>query len=106
MTDTAEYKLIKYAMEDNMASAGRHAIRNTIISRTTVSRRIKVLKGSLHEDITKTTNQPKVLYIEMDEVHANLQNTFKNKGNKPKNRICPCAIVYEGHKDKLTKKKN
>ena len=25
MTDTAEYKLIKYAMEDNMASAGRRA---------------------------------------------------------------------------------
>ena len=43
MTDTAEYKLVKYTMEDNMASAGRHAIRNTIISRI-----IRRLKGSLH----------------------------------------------------------
>lgn len=105
MTDTAEYKLVKYAMEDNMASSGRHAIRDTIISRTTVSRKIKAFKGSLHEDITKTTNQPKVLYIEMDEVHANLQNKSKNKDDKPKNRICPCAIVHEGHKDELTKRK-
>ena len=56
MTDMAEYKLVKYAMENNMASAGRHAIRNTIISRTTVSRKIKELKGSLHEDINKSTN--------------------------------------------------
>ena len=56
MTDMAEYKLVKYAMENNMASAGRHAIRNTIISRTTVSRKIKELKGSLHENINKSTN--------------------------------------------------
>ena len=74
MTDMAEYKLVKYAMENNMASAGRHAIRNTIISRTTVSRKIKELKGSLHENINKSTNQPKVLFIEMDKIHANLQN--------------------------------
>lgn len=105
MTENAEYCLINYAKEDNMASAGRHAIRNTIISRTTVSRRIKRLKGSLHEDIHKTENQPKVLYIEMDEVHANLQNKFKKDGEKSKNRICPCAIVHEGHKDELTKRK-
>ena len=105
MTDNAEYCLINYAKEDNMASAGRHAIRNTIISRTTVSRRIKSLKGSLHEEIKKTDSQPKVLYIEMDEIHANLQNKFKKDGEKAKNRICPCAIVHEGHKDELTKRK-
>ena len=105
MTDNAEYCLVNYAKEDNMASAGRHAIRNTIISRSTVSKRIKNFKGSLHEDINKTDNQPKVLYIEMDEVHANLQNKFKKDGEKSKNRICPCAIVHEGHKDELTKRK-
>ena len=105
MTDTAEYKLVKYAMEDNMAKAGRFAIRNTIISRTTVSRRIKTFKGSLREEITKVKHQPKVLYAEMDEIHANLQNKFKKKDDKPKNKICPCAIVHEGHKDKLTKRK-
>ena len=105
MTDNAEYCLVNYAKEDNMASAGRHAIRNTIISRTTVSRRVKNLKGSPHEDIHKTKNQPKVLYIEMDKVHAKLQNKFKKDGEKSKNRICPCAIVHEGHKDELTKRK-
>ena len=105
MTDNAEYCLVNYAKEDNMASAGRHAIRNTIISRTTVSRRVKNLKGSPHEDIHKTKNQPKVLYIEMDKVHAKLQNKFNKDGEKSKNRICPCAIVHEGHKDELTKRK-
>ena len=50
--------------------------RNTIISRTIVSRRVRELKESLYEDINKSTNQLKVLFIEMDEVHANLQDEF------------------------------
>ena len=41
----------------------------------------------------------------MDEVYANLQNKFKQEDDKSKNRICPCAIVHEGHKDELTKRK-
>ena len=82
-----------------------NAIRNTIISRTTVSRKIKELKGSLHENINKSTNQPKVLFIEMDKIHANLQNKFKKNNDKSKNRICPCAIVHKDHKDKLAKRK-
>ena len=36
--------------------------------------------------------------LEMDEIHANLQ-----KGG---NKICPCAIVYEGYEEDFVKRKN
>jgi len=97
LTNEAEYKLIKYAMNDNMSQAARYALRNTVISRSTVSKKIKVLDGSIEENITKATNQPDVLYIEMDEIHANLQ-----KGG---NKICPCAIVHEGYEEIFVKRK-
>ena len=41
LTNEAEYQLIKYAMDENMSQAARHALRNTIISRSTVSKKIK-----------------------------------------------------------------
>ncbi len=97
LTNEAEYQLIKYAMSENMSQAGRHALRNVIISRSTVSKKIKVLDGSIIEDITKSTKQPEVLYIEMDEIHANLQHG----GNK----ICPTAIVHEGYEEDFVKRK-
>ena len=89
LTNEAEYQLIKYSMSENMSQAAKHALRNTILSRSTVSKKIKVLDGTIEENITKSINQPDVLYIEMDEIHANLQHG----GNK----ICPCAIVHEGY---------
>ena len=73
LTNEAEYQLVKYAMDENMAQAARHALRNTQISRSTVSKKIAKLDGSIVENITKCENQPEVLYIEMDEIHANLQ---------------------------------
>jgi hypothetical protein len=97
LTNEAEYQLIKYAMDENMSQAARHALRNTIVSRSTVSKKIKVLDGSIEENIIKSTNQPDVLYIEMDEIHANLQHD----GNK----ICPCAIVHEGYEEDFVKRK-
>ena len=97
LTNEAEYQLIKYAMSENMAQAGRHALRNTIISRSTVSKKLAKLDGSIEEFITKSTNQPDVLYIEMDEIHANLQ-----KGG---NKICPTAIVHEGYEEDFVKRK-
>lgn len=97
LTNEAEYQLIKYAMEENMSQAARHALRNTQISRSTVSKKIKVLDGSIDEVITKSTCQPDILYIEMDEIHANLQNGG--------NRICPCAIVHEGYEEDFVKRK-
>lgn len=96
LTNEAKYQLIKYAMEENMSQAAKHALRNTIVSRSTVSKKIKVLNGSIHEDIIRATNQPNVLYIEMDEIHANLQ-----KGG---NKICPTAIVHEGYEENFAKK--
>ncbi|MGN1338417.1 MAG: UPF0236 family transposase-like protein [Candidatus Coprovivens sp.] len=97
LTNEAEYQLIKYAMDENMSQAARHALRNTIISRSTVSKKIKVLDGTIEENITRTNNQPDILYIEMDEIHANLQHG----GNK----ICPCAIVHEGYEENFVKRK-
>lgn len=97
LTNEAEYQLVKYAMEENMSQAARHALRNTVVSRSTVSKKIKVLDGSIDENITRTDNQPDILYIEMDEIHANLQ-----KGG---NKICPCAIVHEGYEEDFVKRK-
>ena len=98
LTNEAEYQLVKYAMNENMSQSARHALRNTVVSRSTVSKKIKVLDGSINEVIAKSTNQPDILYIEMDEIHANLQ-----KGG---NKICPCAIVHEGYEENFTKRKN
>ena len=97
LTNEAEYQLVKYAMNENMSQSARHALRNTVVSRSTVSKKIKVLDGSINEVIAKSTNQPDILYIEMDEIHANLQ-----KGG---NKICPCAIVHEGYEENFTKRK-
>ncbi len=97
LTNEAEYQLIKYSMKENMSQSARHALRNTIISRSTVSKKIKALNGSINETITKSNNQPDVLYIEMDEIHANLQHG----GNK----IYPCAIVHEGYEEDFVKRK-
>lgn len=97
LTNEAEYQLIKYSMDENMSQSARHALRNTQISRSTVSKKIKVLDGSINEPIIRSTVQSDTLYIEMDEIHANLQHG----GNK----ICPCAIVHEGYEEDFVKRK-
>ena len=97
LTNEAEYQLIKYAMDENMSQSARHALRNIQISRSTVSKKLAKLDGSIIENINKSDNQPDVLYIEMDEIHANLQ-----KGG---NKICPCAIVHEGYEEDFVKRK-
>lgn len=97
ITDEAEYEIIKYVEENNMSQASRYAIRNTQISRSTVSKKIKKLDGSVNPEIKQVKETPEVIYIEMDEIHANLQSN--------KNHICPCAIVHEGYKEAFTKRK-
>lgn len=97
LTNEAEYQLIKYYMSENMSQTAKYALRNTILSRSTVSKKIKVLDGTIEENITKSINQSDVLYIEMDEIHTNLQHG----GNK----ICPCAIVHEGYEEDFVKRK-
>ena len=97
LTNEAEYQLIKYTMDENMSQSAKHALRNTIVSRSTVSKKISALKGSINEKIERATEQPDILYTEMDEIHVNLQ-----KGG---NKICPCAIVHEGYKEDFVKRK-
>ena len=97
LTNEGEYQLIKYAMDENMSQAAKHALRNTQISRSTVSKKIGKLHGSIVENITRCENQPEILYIEMDEIHANLQ-----KGG---NKVCPCAIIHEGYEELFVKRK-
>lgn len=97
LTNEAEYQLIKYAMNENMSQSARHALRNTQVSRSTVSKKIKALDGSINESIIRSTVQSDTLYIEMDEIHASLQHG----GNK----ICPCAIVHEGYEEDFVKRK-
>lgn len=97
LSNEAECQLIKYAMDENMSQAAKHALRNTIVSRSTVSKKMAKLDGSIDEKITRCCNQPDVLYIEMDEIHSNLQ-----QGG---NRICPCAIVHEGYEEEFVKRK-
>ena len=103
ITDEAQYQLTKYAMEENMSQSARHAIKNHEVSRSTVSKLIKNFKGTIKEDIIKVNINPSVLYIEMDEIHANLQ--IKGNKGRSKNQIWPCAIVHEGYVEKFTKRK-
>ena len=84
-------------MSENMSQFGKHALKNTIVSRSTVSKKINVLNGFINEAVSKFPNPLDILYIEMNEIHANLQHD----GNK----ICPCAIVHEGYKEEYVKRK-
>ncbi len=103
VTDEAQYQLTKYAMEENMSQSARHAIRNNEVSRSYVSRLIKNFKGTVKEQFTRIDNTPNILYIEIDEIHANLQ--IKGNKGKSKNQICPCAIVHEGYVKQDVKRK-
>ena len=105
LTLTAEYKIVKYAMEFNMAQAGRLAIRNHEVSRSLVAKIVKNLKGSLHEKPPEKKKFIKVIYVEVDEVHANLQNKNKQKGEPSKNKICLCMYVHEGYVNENSKRK-
>lgn len=97
LSNEAEFQLVKEAMNSNMSKAGKSALRGIVLSRSTVSKKLSKLSGSIKENFKRVINQPDILYIEMDEIHANLQ-----KGG---NRICPCAVVHEGHKESFTKRK-
>lgn len=100
----AEYLIAKYAIENNYSQAARNAIRNTEITRSYVSKLLAKLDGSIHENVPNVKKLIDVLYIEVDEIHANLQNKLKKKGEHPKNSICPTIVVHEGHTN-LTKKR-
>lgn len=95
----AEVKLINDALDNGYSWSSNNSIPNCIISRQTISVKIKNINYNYIESLNKR-NTPNVLYIEADEVHANLQ--FKNK---KKNKIVPVILTHEGHKEEFVKKK-
>ena len=93
-------KLINNALENGYSWSGNNSIPNYIVTRQTISSKIKGINYNHQEDIKKKET-PNVIYIEADEVHANLQS--REKGTK--NRIVPVILTHEGHKEDFVKKK-
>lgn len=100
LTLAAETKLINNALDNGYSWSSNNSIPNYIISRQTISSKIKSINYNLQEDIKKLET-PDVIYIEADEVHANLQS--REKGTK--NKIVPVILTHEGHKEEFVKKK-
>ena len=101
MTLKAEVNLINNATDNGMSWSAKNTIPNFITTRQTISKKIKNINYNLEEDIIRK-DTPEILYIEADEVHANLQV----KGSKKKkNRIVPVILTHEGHKEDFVKKK-
>ena len=97
---SCEVNLINNALDNGMTWASVNTIPNYSISRQTISTKIKNINFNYFENIVKKET-PKVLYIEADEVHANLQS--RNKGTK--NKIIPVILTHEGHKEDFVRKK-
>lgn len=100
MTLAAEVILINNALDNGYTWSANNSIPNYIITRQTISSKIKNINYNYIENIDKKET-PSVIYIEADEVHANLQS--RNPGNK--NRIVPVILTHEGHKETFVKKK-
>lgn len=96
----AEVNLINNAIDNGMTWASTNTIPNYIISRQTISSKIKNINYNYVESPCKRQT-PKILYIEADEVHANLQS--RNNGNR--NKIVPVILTHEGYKEDFVKKK-
>ena len=100
MSLSCEVNLINNALDNGMTWASVNTIPNHSISRQTISTKIKNINFNYFENIVKKET-PKILYIEADEVHANLQS--RNKGTK--NKIIPVILTHEGHKEDFVRKK-
>lgn len=100
MTLTAEVILINNALDNGYSWSANNSIPNYITTRQTISSKIQSINYNYVENIPKK-DTPEVIYIEADEVHANLQ--YKDKGTK--NRIVPVILTHEGHKEDFVKKK-
>ncbi|MBO5483505.1 MAG: UPF0236 family protein [Spirochaetaceae bacterium] len=97
---SCEVNLINNALDNGMSWASNNTIPHYIISRQTISTKIKNINYN-YIDTSQKRETPKVLYIEADEVHANLQSRKKEK----KNKIVPVILTHEGHKEDFVKKK-
>lgn len=100
MTLAAEVILINNALDNGYYWSANNSIPNYITTRQTISSKIQSINYNYVENIPKK-DTPEVIYIEADEVHANLQS--RKKGTK--NRIVPVILTHEGHKEDFVKKK-
>lgn len=100
MTLAAEVLLINNALDNGYTWSANNSIPNYIITRQTISSKIQSINYNYVEQIKKKET-PNVIYIEADEVHANLQS--RKKGTK--NKIVPVILTHEGHKEDFVKKK-
>lgn len=100
MTLAAEVILINNALDNGYSWSANNSIPNYITTRQTISSKIQSINYNYVENISKK-DTPEVIYIEADEVHANLQS--RKKGTK--NRIVPVILTHEGHKEDFVKKK-
>ena len=97
---SCEVNLINNALDNGCSWASKNTIPNYVISRQTISNKIKNINYN-YTDTPQKRETPKTLYIEADEVHANLQSRKKEK----KNKIVPVILTHEGHKEDFVKKK-
>lgn len=100
ITLAAETKLINNALDNGYTWSGNNSIPNYTISRQTISSKIKNINYNYQEEL-KVEETPNIIYIEADEVHANLQSRDKDT----KNRMVPVILTHEGHKEEFVKKK-
>jgi hypothetical protein len=71
LTLRAEVNLINNALDNGYSWSSSNSIPNYIVSRQTISKKIKSIKHNYVENISKKET-PNIIYIEADEVHANL----------------------------------
>lgn len=100
MTIAAEVKFINNALDNGYYWSANNSIPNYIVKWQTISSKIQNINYNYIEKV-KQKDTPDVIYIEADEVHANLQS--RNLGTK--NRIVPVILTHEGHKEDFVKKK-
>ena len=100
MTLAAEVILINNALDNGYSWSANNSIPNYIITRQTISAKIQSINYNYIENVTRK-DTPDVIYIEADEVHANLQS--REKGTR--NKIVPVILTHEGHKEDFVKKK-
>lgn len=105
MTLSAEVNLVNNALDNGMSWAAKYTIPNYITTRQTISSKVKNLNYNLEENTPTKTITPKILYIEADEVHSNLQANKKKMEQKKKNKIVPVILTHEGHKEDFVNKK-
>ena len=100
MTLKAETKLINNALDNGMSWSANNSIPGYITTRQTISSKVKAINYNLDECINRINDTPEILYIEADEVHANLQSKQRKQ-----NRIVPVILTHVGHKEAFVKKK-